>query len=117
MTNFRNTSPDMALNATEKEQVMTSEQILKRLAKMEFPPEKRPMFAVDYPPEEYNPLTNPADTYALIEKYRIRIGEDGGVWFCWLPKDDKALNATPQSESLAMAVCLAVIESEEQRDE
>ena len=66
--------------------------------------------------EEWNPLTNPADTFALIEKYHIYLErdyydkceherEDSGLWAAALPG-----GVLIHNESLPHAICLAIIE-------
>ena len=100
-----------------------TDQILKRLAQIEgliLPGEE--LSANDT--EFWNPLTNPADTMALIEKYKVVIGFADESWSTNEWKNQWYVSIYPgyvncpaskyaeaRHESLSMAVCLAVIEA------
>ena len=56
----------------------------------------------------WNPLTNPADTFALIEKYKVWIKHDEmGAWAAIEGYDSTEVF----NESLPHAICLAIIEA------
>jgi len=55
--------------------------------------------------EVWNPLTNPADAFALVEKHDVWIESDGDGWHAFV---DGVVAVDPD---LKRAICLAVIEA------
>ncbi len=100
---------------------MTNEEILKRLAEIEgwqwLQQGKDNVPSTGWRDSERclkDPFTNPADTYALIEKHELTIDKDSDdPEDRWVVHKRKRWGLYPPGvhESLAMAVCLAVIEA------
>lgn len=88
--------------------------LLKRIAEIEFPDSARPMYALNYPPEDFNPLTSWADCGPLIEKYvsemnlHIRPIDKLLVWSVRCKHDSRAFAQDPD---LRTAICKAIIEA------
>ena len=85
---------------------MEDEEILRRLVEIEG--RDHVIDAVGGYSRRWNPLTNPADTLALIERYKVSVKP--GIRNTWGAETDKS---SVTDKSLPLAVALAIIEAHE----
>ncbi len=96
---------------------MTDEEIVRRVAEIE----GKRLSAVVCRPHllrmgNYNPLANPSDTMALIEKYKPTMGWVGEAWTVFLRLGVSSSSYQAKHESLPHAICLAVIEAHKEEE-